>query len=106
MSKQICDSLRSNTKYVLCEKFERLLVRRYLSNPVADGNNPMNHNIVGMRAEHPSEEMAIRRLIADGTIRLSVSDKGGEFVVMPQSLDREITEIHLSDTTIYRRVTE
>ncbi|EYC44083.1 hypothetical protein Y032_0472g2059 [Ancylostoma ceylanicum] len=42
----------------------------------------------------------------NGTIRLSVSDKGGEFVVMPQVLDREITELHLQDSTLYCRVTE
>ncbi|EYC07870.1 hypothetical protein Y032_0068g178 [Ancylostoma ceylanicum] len=48
----------------------------------------------------------IREMINCGTIRLSVSDKGGEFVVMPQSLDREITELHLTDTTIYRRTTQ
>ncbi|KAK6736669.1 hypothetical protein RB195_019395 [Necator americanus] len=41
-----------------------------------------------------------------GDIRLSVSDKGGEFVVMSQALDREITNLHLQDETIYRRVTE
>ncbi|EYC06420.1 hypothetical protein Y032_0076g1051 [Ancylostoma ceylanicum] len=42
----------------------------------------------------------------NGAIRLSVSDKGGEFVVIPQVLDREITAHHLRDTTLYRRVTE
>ena len=36
-----------------------------------------------------------------GEIRISVSDKGGEFVVMPAALDREITLLHLSDTSIY-----
>ncbi|EYC26999.1 hypothetical protein Y032_0009g466 [Ancylostoma ceylanicum] len=48
----------------------------------------------------------VRSLIADNSIRLSVSDKGGEFVVLPQTLDRAITELHLSDTTIYQRATE
>ncbi|XGW23514.1 hypothetical protein V3C99_005612 [Haemonchus contortus] len=47
----------------------------------------------------------ISELRSNGTIRISVSDKGGEFVVMPQSLDRAITEIHLRDTTTYRRAT-
>ncbi|EYB82737.1 hypothetical protein Y032_0352g3265 [Ancylostoma ceylanicum] len=33
----------------------------------------------------------VRELISNGSIRLSFSDKGGEFVVMPQELDRSIT---------------
>ncbi|EYB97637.1 hypothetical protein Y032_0139g2134 [Ancylostoma ceylanicum] len=45
-------------------------------------------------------------MIDCGMIRLSVSDKGGEFVVMPQPLDREITELHLSDPTVYRCTTQ
>ncbi|EYC30712.1 hypothetical protein Y032_0004g1726 [Ancylostoma ceylanicum] len=48
----------------------------------------------------------IRQLTSCGVIRLSVSDKGGEFVVMPQTLDREITEFHLTDATIYRCTTQ
>ncbi|EYB84864.1 hypothetical protein Y032_0308g2042 [Ancylostoma ceylanicum] len=47
----------------------------------------------------------MRELINSGEIRLSVSDKGGEFVVMSQELDRRITELHLADTSIYRRTT-
>ncbi|KAK6765176.1 hypothetical protein RB195_025209 [Necator americanus] len=41
-----------------------------------------------------------------GNMRLSASDKSEEFVVMSQALDREITNLHLQDETIYRRVTE
>ncbi|XGW05094.1 hypothetical protein V3C99_015904 [Haemonchus contortus] len=48
----------------------------------------------------------IRKRVAEGEIRLSVSDKGGEFVVLPRSLDREITELHLSDASIYSHSTE
>uniref|UniRef100_A0A7I4YDF6 Reverse transcriptase domain-containing protein n=1 Tax=Haemonchus contortus TaxID=6289 RepID=A0A7I4YDF6_HAECO len=48
----------------------------------------------------------IRKRVADGEIRLSVSDKGGEFVVLPRSLDREITKLHLSDTSVYSHSTE
>ncbi|XGW07455.1 hypothetical protein V3C99_010548, partial [Haemonchus contortus] len=48
----------------------------------------------------------IRRRVADGEIRLSVSDKGGEFVVLPRSLDREITKLHLNDTSVYSSSTE
>ncbi|EYC41359.1 hypothetical protein Y032_0572g144 [Ancylostoma ceylanicum] len=48
----------------------------------------------------------VRSLIADNSIRLSVSDKGREFVVLTQTLDREIAELHFSDTTIYQRATE
>ena len=48
----------------------------------------------------------LRELTTNGTVRISVSDKGGEFVVMPQTLDREITERHLSDASIYCQATE
>ncbi|KAK6764297.1 hypothetical protein RB195_024570 [Necator americanus] len=41
-----------------------------------------------------------------GNMRFSVSDKSGEFVVLSEALDREITNPHLQDETIYRRVTE
>uniref|UniRef100_A0A0K0DGA6 Reverse transcriptase domain-containing protein n=1 Tax=Angiostrongylus cantonensis TaxID=6313 RepID=A0A0K0DGA6_ANGCA len=40
------------------------------------------------------------------TIRLSVSDKGGEFVVIPHQLDVKITEEHLSDVTLNRPSSE
>ena len=48
----------------------------------------------------------LRELTSNGIVRVSVSDKGGEFVVLSQDLDREITELHLSDATLYRRVSE
>uniref|UniRef100_A0A7I4Z6L7 Reverse transcriptase domain-containing protein n=1 Tax=Haemonchus contortus TaxID=6289 RepID=A0A7I4Z6L7_HAECO len=48
----------------------------------------------------------VRKRVADGEIRLSVSDKGGEFVVLPCSLDREITELHLNDASVYGHSTE
>ncbi|EYC14644.1 hypothetical protein Y032_0040g321 [Ancylostoma ceylanicum] len=48
----------------------------------------------------------LRELISNGSIRLSVSDKGGEFVAMPQELDRRITSAHLADATTYRPTTE
>ncbi|KAK6762768.1 hypothetical protein RB195_023469 [Necator americanus] len=48
----------------------------------------------------------IREMTTKGKMRLSVSDKGGEFVVMSQALDREITNLHLQDETIHRCVTE
>ncbi|EYB94787.1 hypothetical protein Y032_0167g129 [Ancylostoma ceylanicum] len=44
----------------------------------------------------------IRKLTSNGEIPLSVSDKGGEFVVIPQTVDREITEYHLADSITYR----
>lgn len=43
----------------------------------------------------------IRDLEASGAIRVTISDKGGEFVVLPQQMDRAITRSHLSDHTIY-----
>ncbi|XGW34592.1 hypothetical protein V3C99_018497 [Haemonchus contortus] len=48
----------------------------------------------------------IRKRVADGEIRLPVSDKGGEFVVLPRSLDQEITKLHLNDTSVYCGSTE
>ena len=40
------------------------------------------------------------------SIRLSVSDKGGEFVVIPDQLDIAITKKHLEDASLYRSSTE
>lgn len=37
----------------------------------------------------------------NGTIRISVSDKGGEFTIIPQELDKRIALHHLSDTATY-----
>lgn len=37
----------------------------------------------------------LQRLRLDGTVRLYVSDKDSEFVVIPESLDKGITEFHL-----------
>ncbi|VDO20352.1 unnamed protein product [Haemonchus placei] len=48
----------------------------------------------------------VRKRVADGKIRLSVSDKGGEFMVLPCSLDPEITELHLNDASVYGHSTE
>uniref|UniRef100_A0A7I4Y0P3 Reverse transcriptase domain-containing protein n=1 Tax=Haemonchus contortus TaxID=6289 RepID=A0A7I4Y0P3_HAECO len=48
----------------------------------------------------------LRNRIEAGEIRLSVSDKGGEFVVIPQVLDKAITQLHLQDKTLYCRSTE
>ncbi|EYB83018.1 hypothetical protein Y032_0345g3120 [Ancylostoma ceylanicum] len=44
----------------------------------------------------------IRDLCARGEIKISVSDKGGEFVVISRELDMAITEHHLEDATVYR----
>ena len=44
----------------------------------------------------------VRELINSRTVRLSVSDKGGEFVVIPHQLDIAITERYLNDTSLYR----
>ena len=48
----------------------------------------------------------MRNLIAERSIRLSISDKGGEFVVIPQTLDKEIAKLHLSDDTVYQVATK
>ncbi|VDM62632.1 unnamed protein product [Angiostrongylus costaricensis] len=47
-----------------------------------------------------------RELIRLKTIRLSVSDEGEEFVVIPYQLDVEITEKHLEDASLYRPSSE
>ncbi|EYB87797.1 hypothetical protein Y032_0257g408 [Ancylostoma ceylanicum] len=47
----------------------------------------------------------MRELISNGSVRLSVTDKGGVFVVLPQALDRKMTTTHLADTTVYRQAT-
>ena len=44
----------------------------------------------------------LRELVGSEQIRLSISDKGGEFVVIPHQLDIAITENHLRDMSIYR----
>ncbi|EYC25250.1 hypothetical protein Y032_0012g1785 [Ancylostoma ceylanicum] len=70
------------------------------------GSTGTEVRVNGQRRNMFSQEQEVRNLIADNSIRLSVSDKGGEFVVLPQTLDRDITRLHLSDTTVYRRATE
>ncbi|EYB99906.1 hypothetical protein Y032_0119g833 [Ancylostoma ceylanicum] len=72
--------------------------------------NILNENRKARKSNLTKEQWqgfrGIRELTSNGEIRLSVSDKGREFVVMPQTLDREITEHHLADSTLYRRTTE
>ncbi|VDM55386.1 unnamed protein product [Angiostrongylus costaricensis] len=48
----------------------------------------------------------VQELIKSKTIRLSVSDKGEEFVVIPLQLDVDITEKCLEDASLYRACTE
>ncbi|VDM64441.1 unnamed protein product [Angiostrongylus costaricensis] len=48
----------------------------------------------------------VRELIRLKTIRLSVSDKGGEFVVIPYQLDVEVTKKHLEDASLYHPSSE
>ena len=48
----------------------------------------------------------VRELIKSKAIRVSVSDKGGEFVIIPRQLDVAITEKHLQDASLYRPSTE
>ncbi|KAK6749016.1 hypothetical protein RB195_001558 [Necator americanus] len=43
----------------------------------------------------------IRNLITAGEIKVSVSDKGGEFVVLSRELDKAITRQHLEDDSLY-----
>uniref|UniRef100_A0A7I4Z2J2 DNA-directed RNA polymerase n=1 Tax=Haemonchus contortus TaxID=6289 RepID=A0A7I4Z2J2_HAECO len=62
-------------------------------------NQHRRHQNSNLTFQQRQEFREIRELGSNGTIRISVSDKGGELVVMPQSLDRAITEIHLRHTT-------
>ena len=50
-----------------------------------------------------TELMELKRRAIGGDLRISRSDKGGEFTVMPTSLDREIVKRHLSDVTLYEK---
>ncbi|KAK6745282.1 hypothetical protein RB195_011792 [Necator americanus] len=43
----------------------------------------------------------VRELVKSKTIRLSTSDKGGEFVVIPRHLDESLTLCHLQDSSLY-----
>ncbi|KAK6732749.1 hypothetical protein RB195_016858 [Necator americanus] len=43
----------------------------------------------------------IRNLITAGEIKVSVSDKGGKFVVLSRELDKAITRQHLEDDSLY-----
>ncbi|KAK6737670.1 hypothetical protein RB195_020029 [Necator americanus] len=43
----------------------------------------------------------LRDICAEGKIKISVSDKGGEFVVISSELDRAITKLHLTDDSLY-----
>lgn len=69
-----------------------VVVRKVLPNKSADVVRVLWHIVGG--------------LVSNGSIRLSLSDKGGEFVVMLQKLDRRITAAHLADTATYRPATE
>ncbi|KAJ1349290.1 hypothetical protein KIN20_004782 [Parelaphostrongylus tenuis] len=44
----------------------------------------------------------VRELIREESIRLSVSDKGGEFAVIARQLDIATTNKHLEDASLYR----
>ncbi|EYC04498.1 hypothetical protein Y032_0087g2047 [Ancylostoma ceylanicum] len=48
----------------------------------------------------------VRNLVTSGRVRVCVSDKGGEFVILPQELDKAITDLHLQDETLYRPSSE
>ncbi|VDM62845.1 unnamed protein product [Angiostrongylus costaricensis] len=60
-----------------------------------------NHTLVQKRGMR-----AVRELMRLKTIRLCVSGKGGEFVVIPHQLDVEITKKHLEDASLYRPSSE
>ncbi|KAK6733756.1 hypothetical protein RB195_017488 [Necator americanus] len=47
----------------------------------------------------------VRELVKSKTIRLSTSDNGGEFVVIPRHLDEALTLCHLQDSSLYRSST-
>ncbi|EYB97674.1 hypothetical protein Y032_0138g2050 [Ancylostoma ceylanicum] len=69
-------------------------------------NKFKHHHYTNLSRDQLQGFKELRELISNSSIRLSVSDKGGEFVVMPQELDRRITSAHLADTTTYRPATE
>ncbi|EYC01226.1 hypothetical protein Y032_0109g132 [Ancylostoma ceylanicum] len=80
---------------------------RVLSSGILEVSNKFKHSYQSnLSREQWLGFEGVRDLIANNYIRLSVSDKGGEFVVLPQTLDRKITELHLSDTNVYQSATE
>ncbi|XGW09626.1 hypothetical protein V3C99_011701 [Haemonchus contortus] len=59
----------------------------------------LSPNISRTQAEGIRE---LQGLVKSHTIRLSVIDKGGEFVVISNQIDRAITERHLEDSSLYQ----
>ena len=55
----------------------------------------------------PREErralIGLKKRINDGEIRISTSDKGGEFIVINQSFDKQITCLHLNNINTYHK---
>ncbi|VDM60029.1 unnamed protein product [Angiostrongylus costaricensis] len=50
--------------------------------------------------------LALFSVASESNFGVGVSDKGGEFVVIPRQLDADITEEHLEDASLYRASTE
>ncbi|EYC31016.1 hypothetical protein Y032_0004g1903 [Ancylostoma ceylanicum] len=52
------------------------------------------------------EKRCLRKLLhLEDELRYTVGDKCGGFVVIPKSMDKEISELALSDSTIYGETT-
>ncbi|EYC38778.1 hypothetical protein Y032_0696g1607 [Ancylostoma ceylanicum] len=52
----------------------------------------------------PTQRLGLREIrdfCRRGEIKISISDKGGEFVVISRELDMAISEHHLEDATVY-----
>ncbi|WKY02527.1 hypothetical protein Q1695_016084 [Nippostrongylus brasiliensis] len=47
----------------------------------------------------------IKELVSRGALKVGVSDKGGEFVVLPQEMDKTITALHLQNNSVYAKST-
>lgn len=45
----------------------------------------------------------LKGMTSSGAIKIGVSNKGGEFVVLTQELDQAITRFHLQDATVYQQ---
>ncbi|XGW23140.1 hypothetical protein V3C99_005411 [Haemonchus contortus] len=85
-----------DTKFRLLAESVYRVVRQYVNKRTAFNLTPSQRQ--GFKE--------LRNRLEAGEIRLSVSDKGGEFVVIPQELDKAITQLHLQDKSLYCRSTE
>uniref|UniRef100_A0A914Z1A1 Reverse transcriptase domain-containing protein n=1 Tax=Panagrolaimus superbus TaxID=310955 RepID=A0A914Z1A1_9BILA len=67
---------------------------KYASSTTDNLAPPLRQALISLIAKRKTNEL-----------RISTSDKGGEFVVIPTSLDQQIVRHHLSDSSLYQPTT-